>query len=94
MSRSAKSNKLPVISLFSGAMGLDLGLERAGFTVAVAVECNKYAVETIRLNRPDLPIIDPHHHLWDLKKLTLPWLKMAWTRSAPMLGERWLSRVK
>ncbi len=39
-------------------MGLDLGLERAGFTIAVAVECNKYAVETIRLNRPDLPIID------------------------------------
>lgn len=49
---------LPVISLFSGAMGLDLGLERAGFRVAVALECNPYAVATIRGNRPDLPLID------------------------------------
>jgi DNA (cytosine-5)-methyltransferase 1 len=49
---------LPVISLFSGAMGLDLGLERAGFRIAVALECNPYAVATIRANRPDLPLID------------------------------------
>lgn len=49
---------LPVISLFSGAMGLDLGLERAGFRVAVALECNPFAVATIRANRPDLPVID------------------------------------
>jgi len=47
---------LPVVSLFSGAMGLDLGLERAGMRIAVAVECNKSAVETIKLNRPDLPL--------------------------------------
>ena len=58
MPRSNRPRALPVISLFSGAMGLDLGLERAGFSVVVAVECNKYAVETIRLNRPDLPVID------------------------------------
>lgn len=58
MPRSAEPGRLPVVSLFSGAMGLDLGLEKSGFTVAVAVECNKYAVETIRLNRPSLPIID------------------------------------
>lgn len=45
---------IPVISLFSGAMGLDLGLEAAGFRIAVAVECNKVAAETILLNRPDL----------------------------------------
>ena len=49
---------LPVISLFSGAMGLDLGLERPGFRVAVAVECNPFAAATIRANRPDLPLID------------------------------------
>lgn len=58
MSKGTSRKKLPVISLFSGAMGLDLGLEKAGFTVAVAVECNKYALETIRRNRPDLPVID------------------------------------
>jgi len=46
-----------MISLFSGAMGLDLGLEGAGFKTAVTVETNRYAVETIRLNRPRLPVI-------------------------------------
>lgn len=51
-------NKLPVISLFSGAMGLDLGLEQAGFEIRVAVECDKDAVNTIRANRPNLPVID------------------------------------
>ena len=49
---------LPIISLFSGALGLDLGLERAGFRVRVAVENNKYAAQTIRLNRPNLPVIE------------------------------------
>jgi len=49
---------LPAISLFSGAMGLDLGLEKAGFQIRVAVECNRFAAETIRKNRPDLPLIE------------------------------------
>jgi len=49
--------KRPTISLFSGALGLDLGLERAGFDLSVAVECNRFAIETIELNRPSLPLI-------------------------------------
>ncbi len=58
MSLGGNGIDLPVISLFSGAMGLDLGLERASFRVAVAVECNPFAVRTIRANRPSLPLID------------------------------------
>ncbi|WP_294314033.1 DNA cytosine methyltransferase [uncultured Sphingomonas sp.] len=58
MADAGKTTDLPVISLFSGAMGLDLGLERAGFRVAVALECNPFAVATIRANRPELPLID------------------------------------
>jgi DNA (cytosine-5)-methyltransferase 1 len=46
------------VSLFSGAMGLDLGLERAGFESIAAVECNKFAQQTIGLNRPRLHIFD------------------------------------
>lgn len=57
MADAGNAPDLPVISLFSGAMGLDLGLERAGFRVAVALECNPFAIATIRANRPDLPLI-------------------------------------
>jgi DNA (cytosine-5)-methyltransferase 1 len=45
------------VSLFSGAMGLDLGLERAGFHPAICVEKDPEAVKTIQLNRPDLPVL-------------------------------------
>lgn len=51
-------NKIPVISLFSGAMGLDLGLEEAGFEIVLAVECDAQAAATIKTNRPNLPIIN------------------------------------
>ena len=50
--------KRPVISLFSGAMGLDLGFEAAGFEIALALECDTIPVATIVRNRPSLPIID------------------------------------
>ncbi len=40
----------PVISLFSGAMGLDLGLIDAGLHVAVSQDYDKWCVETIRKN--------------------------------------------
>jgi DNA (cytosine-5)-methyltransferase 1 len=46
------------ISLFSGAMGLDLGFEDAGFSPAIFVENDPAAVATIRANRPKLPVID------------------------------------
>jgi DNA (cytosine-5)-methyltransferase 1 len=46
-----------VISLFSGAMGLDLGLEAAGFRTAVTVEINPFAVRTMQENKPNLPVI-------------------------------------
>lgn len=42
------------ISLFSGAFGLDLGLERAGFRTVSVVESDPDAVKTIALNRPYL----------------------------------------
>lgn len=51
------SSALTGISLFSGAMGLDLGLERAGIETRVCVEVEKQFCETISLNRPELPVI-------------------------------------
>lgn len=50
--------KRPVISLFSGAMGLDLGLEAAGLDIVLALECSPFPVATIARNRPLLPLIN------------------------------------
>jgi DNA (cytosine-5)-methyltransferase 1 len=47
------------VSLFSGAGGLDLGVEAAGFRVAAAVETNHDAADTMEKNFPELaaPVI-------------------------------------
>ncbi len=52
------------ISLFSGAMGLDLGLEAAGFECAGCLELNAWACQTIRRNRPNLPLIEDDIRNW------------------------------
>lgn len=49
---------MKVISLFSGAMGLDLGFEQAGFETQACVEIDAAAVATIKLNRPELQVFD------------------------------------
>lgn len=55
---AAAGNKRPVaLSFFSGAMGLDLGLERAGFEIRLACEVDKYCRQTIALNRPQMALI-------------------------------------
>nr|WP_277395025.1 DNA cytosine methyltransferase [Magnetospirillum aberrantis] len=50
------SPPLTCLSVFSGAMGLDLGLEAAGFEVRMAGDLDPAAVETIKVNRPHLPL--------------------------------------
>lgn len=45
------------LSFFSGAMGLDIGLERAGFDIRLACEIDKYCRQTIALNKPDTALI-------------------------------------
>ena len=47
-----------VISLFSGAGGLDIGFENAGFKVVVCVEVDPSCCDTLRTNKPDLAIIN------------------------------------
>jgi len=39
------------LSLFSGMGGMDIGFERAGFKTLGAVEINRYACQSLRLNR-------------------------------------------
>ena len=46
--------KIKALSFFSGAMGLDIGLEKAGIDVILACESEKFIRETIKLNRPKI----------------------------------------
>jgi DNA (cytosine-5)-methyltransferase 1 len=50
--------KPKVISLFSGAGGLDYGFEAAGFDTAVALEMDHACCETLRANRPSWTVME------------------------------------
>ena len=70
-----ENKNLNVISLFSGAGGLDIGFERAGFRIAVALESDPACCDTLSTNRPCLPIINekienvPVEKILDIAKL-------------------------
>jgi DNA (cytosine-5)-methyltransferase 1 len=48
----------PVVSLFTGAGGLDLGLEQCGFHTAVCAEYDPDCRETLRYNRPEWKLFE------------------------------------
>ena len=50
--------KFNCVSLFSGALGMDLGIERAGFEIKLVLENDKNTIATIKENRPHIPLID------------------------------------
>ena len=47
------SSGWPVLSLFSGAGGLDYGFKLAGFRPALAIDINRAAIATYKRNHPD-----------------------------------------
>lgn len=50
--------QLRVLSLFTGAGGLDLGFERAGCETVVAVDNDYESCKTLRYNRPDWDVFE------------------------------------
>ena len=54
-----------VISLFSGCGGLDLGFEKAGFSIPVANEFDKTIYETFKINHPNTHLVEG-----DVRKIT------------------------
>jgi DNA (cytosine-5)-methyltransferase 1 len=45
------------LSFFSGAMGLDLGIEKAGFNIRLACEVDRFCRQTIALNKPNAALL-------------------------------------
>jgi DNA (cytosine-5)-methyltransferase 1 len=58
---------IPIVSFFSGAGGLDIGFEYAGFKHQASIEINSIFCQTIRLNRPDWFVIGPPEYSGDVR---------------------------
>ncbi|MEM0237891.1 MAG: DNA cytosine methyltransferase [Desulfurococcus sp.] len=63
--RDRVGEELTVVSLFTGAYGLDLGFELAGFKVTVALDISEDSYRNLKANRPKIPFL-----LGDIKRLS------------------------
>ncbi|RLE91023.1 MAG: hypothetical protein DRN04_13770, partial [Thermoprotei archaeon] len=54
---SGDSSGLTVVSLFTGAYGLDLGFELEGFEVTVALDISRDSYLNLKANRPKIPFL-------------------------------------
>jgi DNA (cytosine-5)-methyltransferase 1 len=84
-------SRLRFADVCSGAGGLALGLEQAGFEPVLLLDAKPVACETLRLNRPtwnpvtaDLADFVPPHEIYDVDVLSagLPRVRSAATRNA------------
>lgn len=64
---------MKVISLYSGAGGLDLGAKLAGYPVDIAIEMDKHCCATLKENFPDCEVIqgNVHNYISTLPKADL-----------------------
>ena len=63
---SLPAHGVPVVSFFSGAGGLDLGFEQAGFNHLASIEINPLFCETLRKNRSRWTVLGPPLHSGDI----------------------------
>ena len=61
------SPSIPAVSFFSGAGGLDIGFEYAGFDNLISVEFNEIFCNTLKRNSPQKSIIGPPHGSGDIR---------------------------
>lgn len=60
-----RTGNYTVVSLFTGAYGLDLGFELAGFNIALALDISEDSYINLKANRPKMPFL-----LGDIKRFT------------------------
>lgn len=56
--KNKKKSSFTVIELFAGAGGTAIGMENAGIEHVLLNEYDKYACETLRINRPDWNVVE------------------------------------
>lgn len=57
-SAAARGAGRAAVDLFAGAGAMGLGFEEAGFQVVAAVEIDRHAAQTYRLNHPGVPVLE------------------------------------
>ncbi len=62
------SDDIPAISFFSGAGGLDIGFDYAGFKNLASVEHNELFCNTLKFNNPEKIVIGPPDYHGDIKR--------------------------
>lgn len=67
--KSTKKSSYSVVELFAGAGGLALGMENAGLECNLLVEIDKWAVETLKINRPKWNVVGEDIANVDFKKV-------------------------
>ena len=62
--------KPKVLSLFSGAGGLDIGFLKSGFKIVGCIDNDKWSVMTLEKNNPKLKIMGPPYHHGDIFEIS------------------------
>lgn len=62
------SDKIPAVSFFSGAGGLDVGFSYAGFENIISIEFNEMFCNTLRVNDPHKIVIGPPQYSGDISR--------------------------
>ena len=64
-----RMNKPKVVSIFTGAGGMDEGFKAAGFNVVASMDLERWACDTLRENNPNQIIVGPPDYSGNIKEI-------------------------